>query len=611
MKKTLLSTAILFSILVNAQHQKAGIKKNNDGTQQVFSSIKTVEKTQAIIWSNDFSVPSTWTAVSNTPTLPWVIGTPPPAISNYSIPAINSTTHANGYAVFDSDQDCSGNEIADLTTSSSINCTGHPFVILKFEQQYRRYQDSTFIFISNDGTNWTKYAVNKDMEDTQYSFSNSQTIQLDISPTAGGQATVWVRFEFYSVPGMGDAVGCGYSWWIDDVAIYDMPVNDIKIDNGYGDFNYKNGGFYTMVPNSQIAPITFRAAVSNLGSAPLTNLALNVDISDGTNTVYSHKSAAVANFPYQGLDTLTVSTPPFVPAAQSKNYTVNYSFTQDQTELSPELLNSIQSRTIMVNDTSFARDNNIVSSSCTPNNYIGGDDGSELGNVYEFSSDAMANSISVFVHSNSSIGTSILGNIYKISPNGSFTPISTSSVHQISDASKKGLWVTLPISANLNKDSTYVASILTAGIDNVSTPKKRVYLGADKYTQQPTQTSYVNVTGGTSPGWGWVKILPMIRLNIKPTNIGIFELSGFEPANLGQNVPNPYKGESSIQYKLTKDASDAKFTITDVTGRIISSDKVSSNMGLHTIKLGAYAAGLYYYTLNVDGVSATKKMIVQ
>lgn len=611
MKKTLLSTAILFSISVNAQHQKVGVKKISDGTQQVFSSIKTVEKTQAIIWSDDFSVGSTWSATSNSGTGPWVIGTPGSSSSSFSITAINSTTHANGYALFDSDVDCSHNQIADLTTSSSINCTGHPFVILKFEQQYRRWMDSTFVFISNDGTNWTKYVVNKDMKDTEYSFSNPQTIQVDISPTAGGQATVWVRFEFYSVSAMGADAGCGYSWWIDDVAIYDMPVNDIKIDNGYGDFNYKDGGFYTRIPNSQIVPITFRAAISNLGSAPLTNLALNVNISDGTNTVYSHKSATVANFPYQGIDTLSVITPPFVPAAQSKNYIVNYSFTHDQTELSPELLNSIQSRTILVNDTSFARDNNIVSSSTTPNNFTGGDDGSELGNVYEFSSDAMANSISVFVHSNSTIGTSILGNIYKISPNGNFTTISASTGYQISDASKKGLWVTLPISATLNKDSTYVASILTGGIDNTSTPKKRVYLGADRFTQQPTRTSYVNVTGGTSPGWYWITELPMIRLNIKPTNIGIFELSGFEPANLGQNVPNPYKGESSISYKLTKDASDAKFTITDVTGRIISSDKVSSNMGLHTIKLGAYAAGLYYYTLTVDGVSATKKMIVQ
>ena len=51
--------------------------------------------------------------------------------------------------------------------------------------------------------------------------------------------------------------------------------------------------------------------------------------------------------------------------------------------------------------------------------------------------------------------------------------------------------------------------------------------------------------------------------------------------------------------------------VSDVTGRIISSEKVSSNTGTHTVKLGSYAAGLYYYTLTVDGKTSTKKMIVE
>lgn len=80
---------------------------------------------------------------------------------------------------------------------------------------------------------------------------------------------------------------------------------------------------------------------------------------------------------------------------------------------------------------------------------------------------------------------------------------------------------------------------------------------------------------------------------------------------LGQNVPNPSNGESTVSYKLAKDVSSVVFTVTDVMGRVISSEKTSTTAGVHTVKLNSYSAGIYYYTINVDGKSATKKMIVQ
>ena len=93
-----------------------------------------------------------------------------------------------------------------------------------------------------------------------------------------------------------------------------------------------------------------------------------------------------------------------------------------------------------------------------------------------------------------------------------------------------------------------------------------------------------------------------------PQSVKEIEKNGFA---LGQNTPNPFTTNSTIKYALLKDATSAVFTITDVTGRIVSSEKVSANSGAHTISLGVYAAGLYYYSLNVDGNVTTKKMIVE
>ena len=92
--------------------------------------------------------------------------------------------------------------------------------------------------------------------------------------------------------------------------------------------------------------------------------------------------------------------------------------------------------------------------------------------------------------------------------------------------------------------------------------------------------------------------------------VGVNELekNGFA---LGQNVPNPFTNGSAISYQLVKDAKSVVFTVTDVMGRVISTETASNATGIHTVNIGSYAAGVYYYSLNVDGNVITKKMIAQ
>lgn len=607
MKKTLLSTALALSALVSAQNQKAHFTKNHDSKQTTFGVVKTNPLTQATIWSDDFSVASTWTRTAVAGTGLWTIGTTG-ATGSFSIAAINSTTKANGFATFDSDLDCSGNEIADLTTATSINCTGHPFVLLQFQQQYRRFYDSTFVFISNNGTTWTKYAVNTNLKNNDLCSSNPEVVSLNITPTAGNQATVWVKFQFYSPTSLGASAGCAYSWMIDDVAIIDMPTNDMKVDNVFADFGAVIGGSYSKIPKTQVLPASFGAALSNQGSSAQSNVKLNVDISNGSSSVYNQTSTVIATVPYQHLDTLFIPTPTFTPAAQSLTYTVTYSVSQTQTEAAPELLNSSKTQTIVINDTVFARDNGIVAGDISPNYFVGGNvDGSEIANAYEFSTNALASSVSVFVHPNTTNGTSIVANIYLLSPNGTKTALANSAPYSIAATANKNKWVTLPLTANLSKDSTYLASILVAGITSTATI---VVFGEDKTTFQRQGVSWVYLAGATTPTWGTIAELPMIRLNIKPGFVGINELEskGFA---LNQNTPNPFSKDATISYQLIKDANMVTLTVTDVMGRIVSSEKVNANTGTHTVKLSSYAAGVYYYTLNVDGNTITKKMIAE
>lgn len=102
----------------------------------------------------------------------------------------------------------------------------------------------------------------------------------------------------------------------------------------------------------------------------------------------------------------------------------------------------------------------------------------------------------------------------------------------------------------------------------------------------------------------------IIEFHLTAVTVGVAELEkkGFF---LGQNTPNPFNGSSLVNFELAKDAKSAVFTVTDVMGRVVSSENVDATAGTHTVNLGSYAAGVYYYSLNVDGNVTTKKMIVE
>lgn len=143
----------------------------------------------------------------------------------------------------------------------------------------------------------------------------------------------------------------------------------------------------------------------------------------------------------------------------------------------------------------------------------------------------------------------------------------------------------------------YDASSYSTGLDYSTKQRYGLYSGGQAFLNS---TTLPNTEGGWDIGFSVSYV----------SSVGINELEN-NGSVLGQNAPNPFDGSSTVTYKLTKDASAVSFIVTDVTGRIVSSEKASSNTGTHTIKLGSYAAGVYYYTLNVDGKTSTKKMIAQ
>ena len=80
---------------------------------------------------------------------------------------------------------------------------------------------------------------------------------------------------------------------------------------------------------------------------------------------------------------------------------------------------------------------------------------------------------------------------------------------------------------------------------------------------------------------------------------------------LYQNSPNPFKETTTIRFSLAPDAKDAAICIFDMQGKMLQKRSVSVNetsLNLNGYELGA---GMYLYTLIVNGQEVdTKRMII-
>jgi hypothetical protein len=137
---------------------------------------------------------------------------------------------------------------------------------------------------------------------------------------------------------------------------------------------------------------------------------------------------------------------------------------------------------------------------------------------------------------------------------------------------------------------------------------------AEAQSDTQDQTAFIFGDFGTAGvDWYFTNDLPMVRLNFNPgaeTTIGEVDAKNFA---LGQNVPNPVSGVTSIDYSLTQNAS-VSFEVLDLTGKhIFSSNEGRKAAGSYAVSFDAseLAAGMYSYSLVVNGEKLTKRMIVR
>ncbi|MBL4657416.1 MAG: choice-of-anchor J domain-containing protein [Flavobacteriales bacterium] len=301
-----------------------------------------------VVWCEDFAggIPVGWQNGQNAGTDAWIYSTTGPQ-GGFSIGPIASTTAANGYMLFDSDNLCSGTQDAYFYTVP-INLSSYANVELEFQQWYVKWLvSSTWVSFSTNGTTWTDYEINNDCFSNNTATPNAETVSMNISADVGGSSTAYVKFTYTSTGGLPN--GCDYAWMVDDIKIREIPPYDAEIAAAY--FLSE----YTLTPEKHITPLLLQAVVDNVGVNTVSNvgLAVNVYQTDLTNNVFTGSAPTLTTLG-SGIDTVMTVAGGFTPT-DTGFYITEYIVTISDSDGVPS--NDTGYLTTFITDTVFARDN--------------------------------------------------------------------------------------------------------------------------------------------------------------------------------------------------------------------------------------------------------------
>lgn len=543
---------------------------------------------RTVFWSEDFAsgIPATWSNVTVTGPVDWKYTTVGHT-GDFPTAAINSTTNGNGWIIVDSDGDNfsgGGAEDSQLTTDViDLSGSGATDYKLEFEQMFREWQaDITTIRVTVDGgANWTDYIINDGVG--QSGTPNPDVVTLNITnAVTANPANVQIMFWWQG--------SWDYGWQVDDISISDIPDNDLKVRNPV----FGNGLEYYQSKLNQVQPNTFSADVTNQGLLDQTNVVLDVDVSDGSSSVFSGTSSAVATQTPGQTDSLAVAT---WTASSVGSYDATYTANQDETEDEPS--NNSITKSFQVTDCIMARDNNIV------DGRLGNSDVAyEYGAIYEITTDDEITQIDVYIRSDTTTPGALIYGVVYMDDAGTFNYLDQTADYEIT-ANDLDNWVTLELTNPIpvTAGSSYVVcSGFYGGADEA-------WIGRGS-NASPDQSCFI--LDGNDNTWYFTNRTPMVRAGLgNACPVGIEEVAE-NGITLGQNIPNPFEGTTTINYELTE-AMNITLEVIDVTGKVVMEvNEGTVSAGAHNIVLDADGldAGVYFYSIVSNNSRLTKQMVI-
>tara|TARA_B100001287_G_scaffold252238_1_gene234056 strand:- start:105 stop:1955 length:1851 start_codon:yes stop_codon:yes gene_type:complete len=565
----------------------------------------------APFWSNTFSNPQQdWITFANPANQDWVIGTTAPS-GGFSVGmgAISSTSAADGFALFDSDAlavSAQNTQDATLTYKGVIDCSNIAYVNINFESYHRKFQDSVFVEVTNDGwLTYERYEVHVGQA-INTSSSNPENISVNISSVAGNQDSVTFRFRY---EGQWD-----YAWMVDDVSFTETPNNEIKFgEETFGGWwiQYANsigfGSDFTAYPLAQATamPYRFEGVISNTGVITQNNFTMNVNVEEmSSGTVYPFSSNGLTLTSTQR-DTVQTSNG-FTPMSQGQ-YNISFWATSDSA------ITDTVVKTTIVTDTVYAVDYDWNFDGANASGYydLGRNCGGNiLANTFDIFEATYATSISFFVNDRSVAGASVKVGVYEIDPavslNTSAPVLLASSDPYELKLQDINSWVTLKLTTPLS----LTPGSWLAAVQGFSSFTDTTFIGANGNSNSVCyqQDNCPPTPPNTNPAGTWVSLngSPMIRLNVSK-NPPLPPPNSIEEGLRNFNIfPNPTNGYFTLE--LDK-ISNYDVFVKNMLGQTIYTTKVSSLKS--DFDFSNYKKGVYTIELKDNDITYIEKIILE
>ena len=585
--------------------KKAHPLRTETNNEEVVKQLPIEKPKGALIWDDDFSVPSNW-AMSNTssPATDWIITTNINASpAGAGLNPAGMTTAANGYALIDSDaQGGTASQNALIYSTTPFSTIGISAVSISFQQTHRRFQETTSVIVStNGGTTWTEFEVNAAMSPNTNS-PNPELITVNISSAAGNQAAVLIGFKY---------VGAwDWFWAVDDVEVREAENNDLVGFNGF--YGSQLGLIpYTRIPVAQNQPIIFSQEVTNIGAATQTGTVSTASINSGA--VYAGVSNSV-NLASLASDSL--SPPAFTPATTiGVAHNLELIVSSDSTDVSPtNNVNSFPpfeiSQYIYALD-DFGTPGNGGGPRPAPSTSIE----YEAGNFFDIVANQDVYSIDVVIGTNpANVGQNIDAVLYDASGTAfvelgrtNFYTVTTADLGQKVTLNLVNGTTQLPQEISLTAGSFYFAAVHTF---------TEFYYGTSGRSPDNTSrggtASLIFYPTMTNPNTGenfFTTSTPMVRMNFDPNSVvGINEIDN----NTSFSVyPNPSKGDFNINLNSQK-AEMLTLTVNNIVGQTVMTKQVRvAGQTNETISLAGFDKGVYFLTIDNNKEKQTVKLIVE
>lgn len=554
-----------------------------------------------IIWSDDFSNASLWTAAgpqmdaNNT----WDIGS---TTVGWFFGTGDNMGTVGDFARLQVEQPATITQgpLTFTYTGTIPDLTGVPAPHLEFEQYGARFITLQAVEISTDGgTNWIQVGNNDDIDPLTSGggdvYGQPETRRFNItSAIAGNPANVSVRLYWDGAQNGPNFNYIDYGWYVDDIRIVEGHSYDAENNGGY----FVSGNEmleYYLVPTTQITGIEFSGEVTQQGGATHTGLYLQADVDNGGN-VFSGTSPTV-DLAASASDSLVVSTL-FTPANGIGTYDITWEFFGDNADTYNA--NDVLTDAFDVTDYTYSRDNDIETgdiSNVTSN--VGGAMG--IGNVMEIMADGVIGAIDIHI-GDGSAGDLIFGRVDKYDSGAQDFVYESQTADHTLTAGQIGNWVKLTFA---NPVQVFAGDVLLVSGNH--------YGGDPAVAFSYAQNTFDGtVLGYVADGSLFSLLDPeaiMVRLDMRDfTSIEEAEY-GF---TIGQNQPNPFDNTSIINYTI-EEANAVSVQFTDVAGRVVRTiNQGTQAAGTYQINLNGddFAEGVYYYTFTIGDKQVTKSMVV-